>query len=416
MIFAQARIVFGPTATFMRMNGGTAATPIYLVVGNSAANAISHTAGGIISESEFNYVKWNIGTTTGVSYRVPFRDNTTPATEDVAIQFDVAIAGAPASGFFLLSTYDGGSWDNDVFRPTAVTHVGDSMGNNNSQYVIDRFWGVVSEGSYASKPAINNLTFNYLDNEYAGAGNTITEANLRAQRWNSTVSSWHGWITGTVNTGANTVTIASLANTDLFRWWTLTDATSPLPVEFLSLHAECKQTSGGNNQVEVTWATATESNTDYFQVERGSSVDNFSVIKIIPAAGNSSSIKNYSYSDTELINQVTFYRITEVSLNGSSQSTEAVSVKPCLGDNENILVYGNNGNLSILINSSENDQYKIRVTNSIGQEILREERILSLGQHTINLTPENISDGVYVVTVSNKQHIVSRKVFLTKTH
>jgi hypothetical protein len=57
------------------MEGGTSVDPIYLVIDNPNADAITDAGapGGpaIHSESEFNIVKWNIGAETGV-YNIPF--------------------------------------------------------------------------------------------------------------------------------------------------------------------------------------------------------------------------------------------------------------------------------------------------------------------------------------------------------
>ncbi|MCZ2355771.1 MAG: T9SS type A sorting domain-containing protein [Bacteroidia bacterium] len=412
-VFAQARIMFGSTATYMRMRGGTLANPIYLVIGNPASNAITYTSGGIISEAENNFVKWNIGNTTGTGYLIPFRNSASPATEDVSIYFDVASAGSPATGYFLASTYGGGNWDNNTFRPSAVTHVGDSIRQNNSKYVIDRFWGVVNEGSYATKPGLNNFTFKYLDSEHSAAGNTITETNLRAQRWNSGNNSWHGWMAGSINTVTNTVTINALTSSDLFRWWTLTDNDSPLPVAFLSFDAKCKPDYSAHNTVEIKWSTATEANSHHFLIERGQSPNDFSTLATIPASGNSSVTQNYQYLDKNPLNQPAFYRITETDVTGNKYSTEALFVTPCSDNTEDVLVYPAEDGLYVFLNVSENRDGNVKLTNSLGQQVLSEQVSLSKGQNTVKFNSENLTCGVYFVTFMNQSKILTKKFLLT---
>ena len=69
---AQPRLILNNNIYMVLKNN------IELVINNSAANAITTlgTGGNIISESEFNRVKWNIGTATGI-YTVPFTKSLT---------------------------------------------------------------------------------------------------------------------------------------------------------------------------------------------------------------------------------------------------------------------------------------------------------------------------------------------------
>src|ERR1700739_2036500 len=61
---------------YVVMANGTAAIPTYLVIHNGASNAITRTAGGIISEAEFNMIWWDIGTNAS-TYTIPFQYSNT---------------------------------------------------------------------------------------------------------------------------------------------------------------------------------------------------------------------------------------------------------------------------------------------------------------------------------------------------
>jgi len=73
--FSQAAILVinGTTPVTIVENGGTNVKPIYLEISNPAATAIkvTGTKGWIVSEDEWNVVKWDISNTTG-TYLVPF--------------------------------------------------------------------------------------------------------------------------------------------------------------------------------------------------------------------------------------------------------------------------------------------------------------------------------------------------------
>jgi hypothetical protein len=204
---AQARIV---------LNGATIniTQGAYLVVANSATNAITRTTGSIISEGENNIVKWNIGTATG-TYIIPWSYNGT------YIPMSFSPTGATGAGYFQFATYHTG-WMNSDQLPTGVTNFNRASGLNNSAYALDRFWKVDAIG-YTAKPTLSNLTLTYLDIEHNTPQNTIPENGLRGQRWNSTLNTWTDYDpASSINTTTNQVTIASVNPANFFSWWILT--------------------------------------------------------------------------------------------------------------------------------------------------------------------------------------------------
>jgi hypothetical protein len=185
----------------------------YLVIENSAANAISRNSGHIITESENNRIKWNIGTAIG-TYIVPLGYGN---TDYIPLTF-TKTAGS-GIGYFLFSTYHT-TWNNISQLPTGVMNVNGASGTDNSAYLSDRFWQVNALG-YSTKPALTNLQFTYLDNENSGP-NTITEVGLRAKRYNNTANSWiDNLLSSSLNTTTKTLTVASVDIANLQSWWML---------------------------------------------------------------------------------------------------------------------------------------------------------------------------------------------------
>lgn len=206
-LLAQTRLV---------LDGGviTLSQGVYLVIDNPAANAITRNSGHIISEGQNNTIRWNIGTTTG-TYTIPWGYST---TDYIPLTF-TKTAGT-GSGHFLFSTYQTG-WQNSAQLPSGVANMNSSTGADNSAFVVDRFWQV-NAVSYSASPVLSNLVFTYRDTEHTVASNTIAESALIAKRYNSSLSSWtDNILASTLNTTANTVTVTSVNNADLFPWWVL---------------------------------------------------------------------------------------------------------------------------------------------------------------------------------------------------
>lgn len=185
----------------------------YLVIDNSATNAITRNSGHIISEGENNQVKWNIGTTTG-TYVIPWGYG---GSNYIPLSF-TKTAGT-GNGYFIFSTYHT-AWNNISQLPAGVTNINGASGLDNSSFVSDRFWQITAQG-YTTKPALSNLVFTYLDAEN-GNPNTITEAMLRAKRYNSTLNSWiDNLLSNSLNTTNNTLTVTSVDDVNLHSWWML---------------------------------------------------------------------------------------------------------------------------------------------------------------------------------------------------
>src|SRR5208282_5703668 len=117
--FSQQDLVLDNT--FLVLNGGTKSTPIYMELNNSSTSAIKPVGtGGIISESEFNMVKWDIGTNTG-NYTIPFNYN---VFYPIPLTFSLTGAGT-GSGSVLFSTYHCATWDNAAYEPSDVINMMD---------------------------------------------------------------------------------------------------------------------------------------------------------------------------------------------------------------------------------------------------------------------------------------------------
>lgn len=417
-VSAQARLVLGnASAAYLKMSGGTAGTPIYLVIGNASTNAAANTivknsTAGIISEGQYNLVKWYVGAPAAGTYTLPWIDDA-GGLEDVSVRF--VATGGVLGGFFLASTYDGVA-DNATYMPAPVTSMASSPASlaNASLYVIDRFWSLIDETDYTTKPAFTSLIFTYPDNEHnPGSGNTITEGNLGAQRWNTTATAkWDGIAfppTGVVDAGLNTVTLTSVAAANVYRWWTLVDNTTPLPVEWLDVSAECNR-----GDVTIKWSTASEQNADYFTVERSIDGTTFSAIATKPAAGNSSVVNNYSAVDADPYAGTSFYRVRQTDFNGDFSFSNMITVTGCSSDD--VFMYSMDGGAVININALKDGKYNIELYDVLGQKMAGQVNAVSVGSNQIKLKPGNIASAVYVVKVYNNTNAVAQKLFIKSNH
>lgn len=361
---------------------------VFFVVDNGNANAINTagTGGNLVSEGENDRVRWNIGTSTG-TYTLPW--TTTPTSQGgngTKIPFSMQITSAgTGSGRIDFSTYETAT-DNNTPFPTPVANVATPLD------VIDRFWMIDAQG-YTTNPA-STMTFGYDDaaNEMGGT-NTITEANLQAQRWSKTVNDWEELVFGTANVGSNTVSGVSVPSTGLFEVWTLVDNINPLPVELSDFTTTCMGKS-----TLIQWSTVSESNNSHFLLEHSTDGSNFTRIATVDGPGNSSSQQSYSFMIHLNTGQLNYFRLTQVDFDGKTATFDMIS-SLCEGDNTDVAFFDEN-RIVLDLHSSQEDDVTIVLFDASGRRILQKQALLNSGQNTLSfdLTQE-LSTGIYMLSV-----------------
>ncbi|MHC1737811.1 MAG: choice-of-anchor J domain-containing protein [Ignavibacteriaceae bacterium] len=95
----------------------------------------------------------------------------------------------------------------------------------------------------------------------------------------------------------------------------------PVPVELTSFTATSQ-----DNRVNLSWSTATESNSREFQIERKSG-NNWTVIGSVEAAGTSTSVMTYNFTDKNVTSGKLNYRLKMVDTDGSFSYSKEINVE-----------------------------------------------------------------------------------------
>lgn len=395
LAFSQARMVINDNAYLVIDNAA------YLVIDNSATNAlaVAGTGGNIKSEAETDRIKWNIAATTG-TYTIPWTTNT---GVKIPLSINKTTAGVGA-GNFLLSTWE--TADMNTPWPSAVLNMWSSVipATDGSLEVIDRFWHI-NALSYGTKPSVT-LSFGYNDaaNEMIGT-NTITEANLQAQRFNTGSSNWEPTkLFGTVNVAANTVSGAAIALADFFENWVLVDNVSPLPVTLTNFSAECS-----SKEIKVMWTTQTEINNDYFVLEK--SYDGFVFFEVVQINGNGNSNVSNSYQTSiEAENKIVYFRLKQVDFDGTTSYHNIIASNCSNNTFEVTQMVLTSNQLSFHIQTDMDDNFKIYLYDYRGRLIIDQSQIFSKGLNTIKINNLDLSSGIYMLSVVGQNNVYSTKL------
>ncbi len=219
--------------------------------------------------------------------------------------------------------------------PNNITNVPPTI-----QARMSRLWKFQATG--VSVPANVTVTFDL-------TGFTpLTGSDLRL-----IVSTTSSFSTASIITGAYTAPnfTATLPTTGgvFFTVGSINGTNTPLPVELLYFNA----LSQSNNSVLCKWATSTETNNDYFTVERSKDGVSFEEVGNVDGSGNSNSKKEYLLTDYKAHFGITYYRLKQTDFNHTYTYSNIVTVdlkpmkkilahpNPVLSGSEiDVLVYG----------------------------------------------------------------------------
>lgn len=392
------------SGAYITLNGGTPATPIYLVVNQPNPLGIVRTGGHIISEGDYNFVKWNQSSSNG-SYEYPFGYSTTDY-----LPFTYNKTGGNAN--LAMSTYATGA-PNTPLANTVTNMNPSGPASDANNMVADRFWRMQVENGVSNPTA--DLTFSYRGTENTIAGISCPVDLIAAQYWNGT-----NWVGPAMNPGtacvsagvgtaqANGVSVFTTASSQPF---ILTKKTSILPIEILSFSTNCD-----NRKVIVKWSTATEDNNDYFTVERSPDALNYQPIGLVDGAGNSSSVQYYSFTDTDPLSGTSYYRLKQTDFNGMTEIFSSASMSSCGNGGLNVIIGQNsiyNGNISVSISGAENKNMRVIVTDILGQNLYTRNLTGITGSYLLNAELQ-LAAGVYVVSASTSDDVFSKKIVVVR--
>jgi uncharacterized protein (TIGR02145 family) len=189
---------------------------------------------------------------------------------------------------------------------------------------------------------------------------------------------------------------------------------SVTPVELTSFAA-----SVIDDNVHLTWKTATEINSLVFEVEKkNSNNDEWQKIASLKASGNSTSQKLYTYNDLNVNPGIYSYRLRMIDLDGSVKYSDIVNsevtVPAVFYLDQN---YPNpwNPTTTIRYEVPVTSMISIKVFNALGKEVVAlVNEMKSPGSYEVTLNGIGLSSGVYYYQMKSENFVMTRKLTLIK--
>ncbi len=187
-------------------------------------------------------------------------------------------------------------------------------------------------------------------------------------------------------------------------YWIATVATFKslitLPVTLASFDARLLK----DHKVELDWATASESNSDHFEVEHSNDGRNWTAIGQVEAAGNSETMQLYSFTDDAPWSGVTYYRLAQVDRDGSATISRILTMHIDEAVVTTIRVYPNPTASYLVV---EGATQAVSIFNTAGQRLLV--RIVPRGEVKTTVDLSALPRGAYFVKAGGQSLVVYKQ-------
>jgi hypothetical protein len=178
-------------------------------------------------------------------------------------------------------------------------------------------------------------------------------------------------------------------------------AASPLPIELLSFTA-----TPNNRQVDLAWQTATETNNNYFEVEKTINGTDWEFVCKQNGAGNSTTMLSYTDVDKNPYMGTSYYRLKQVDFDGQYTYSQIETVN-FNGQSETIVYPNpNKGDFTVKMIAETAGNTTIKLFDNLGKILVSQENTTTKGVNFWNISTTDLPNGIYFLQIQNKDNEV----------
>lgn len=171
-----------------------------------------------------------------------------------------------------------------------------------------------------------------------------------------------------------------------------------LPVTFSSF-----DTKLDGDQVVVSFSTSSESNNDFFEIQRSANGEDYSTIGNLAGTGNSNEERFYKFYDSGPLFGLNYYRIKQVDFDGKYAYSDIRSVLVSYVENAFINAYIRDNTLEI---NTSFESYDVSIFNHAGQQV---KKIFDLTEKSV-VDIHELPSGMYYISIHHFETTQTMKV------
>ncbi len=179
-----------------------------------------------------------------------------------------------------------------------------------------------------------------------------------------------------------------------------------LPVELINFDAKVE-----NKNVSLQWITASETENDFFTIERSSDATKFSKIKCVKGNGNSTEMLTYSATDELPAPGIYYYRLEQTDFNGSYTYSPVISVNSDWKHALVIIQQPDENSINLIYPLSADAAYHCSVYDSKGASVFSTMLIAGMNSNESKLDVSSLSPGLYHCVLVSGSELLQQKFF-----
>lgn len=191
--------------------------------------------------------------------------------------------------------------------------------------------------------------------------------------------------------------------------------TGSLPVDLINFNVSATK----NNLALISWNTVTEQNSAYFSVKKSYDGNTFTEIARVNAAGNSTVLKAYSYTDNSVdaVNKYLYYSIETVDKDGRRELSPIKLFKNNSALPKLIAKLSPNpitspGHLMLQFNADKAGSMLVQLYDANGKFIKQDEMSAEVGLNNGHFHMGNLPAGVYTIIFTMDDLKETRKILM----
>lgn len=181
-----------------------------------------------------------------------------------------------------------------------------------------------------------------------------------------------------------------------------------VPVELY--HFEVQTTEDGKNQ--LTWATASETNNEGFDIEKSIDGVRFEKIGFVKGNGTTVEVKKYSFTDEKVTANLTYYRLRQVDTDGSFEYSKIISALR-KSDKFNAISISPNPTsdvLNIVVETKNEDDLELNLLDVFGKVIKQQKTTVQQGLNNKSLDIQDLPNGIYFLQLQQGTEKIIRRI------
>jgi hypothetical protein len=171
---------------------------------------------------------------------------------------------------------------------------------------------------------------------------------------------------------------------------------NPLPVSLLNFSATCSDAD-----VKASWSTASETNNDFFTLEKSSDMESWELVQTIQGAGNSNDLLEYTATDYFASEGMHYYRLKQTDYDGQFTYSSVVMVDCGIKSHNEVNVYPNpaSDQLNISLIQANDGPIVVKVFNMMGL-LVETKEVVAQQTVTLQLELSDYATGTYSYTIT----------------